>query len=67
MDEKELGELTSRTAERLLGKLKPGEGVYALWREFDPELAKHISMFYTGRLYSREVLTQRWGDGQGGR
>lgn len=59
MDEKELGELTRKTAERLLGQLNPGEGVYALWREFDPELAKHISMFYTGRLYSREVLSQR--------
>ena len=59
MDEKELEELTRKTAERLLGPLTPGEGVYALWREFDPELARHISMFYTGRLYSREVISQR--------
>ena len=42
MDEKELGELTRKTAERLLGPLKPGEGVYALWREFDPELASRF-------------------------
>ena len=59
MDEKELSEVTRKTAEKLLGKMKPGEGVYALWREFDPKLAKQISMFFTGRLYSREVLTQR--------
>ena len=59
MDEKELAALTRRTAERLVGPQKPGEGVYALWREFDPELARHISMFYTGRLYSREVISQR--------
>ena len=59
MDEKKLAALTRTTAEQLLGPLKPGEGVYALWREFDPELAKHVSMFYTGRLYSRKVLTQR--------
>ena len=26
---------------------------------FDPELAKHISMFYTGRLYAREVISQK--------
>ena len=59
MTEKELAELTKQTAERLFGKREPGESPYELWRDFDPELAKHISMFYTGRLYAREVLTQR--------
>ena len=59
MDDKELSELTRKTAERLFGKPKKGEGAYALWREFDPELAREFSMFYTGHLYSREVLTQR--------
>ena len=59
MDDKELTELTRKTAERLFGRPKKGEGAYALWREFDPELAREFSMFYTGRLYAREVLTQR--------
>ena len=59
MDEKELVELTKQTAERLFGPRKKGEGAYAVWREFDPELARQISMFYTGRLYAREVLSQR--------
>ena len=59
MDEKELTELTRKTAERLFGKPKKGEGAYALWREFDPELAKQFSLFYIGRLHSREVLPQR--------
>jgi len=59
MNEKELRELTRKTAERLFGKPKKGGGAYALWREFDPELAKHLSMFYTGRLHAREVLTQK--------
>ena len=59
MDEKELARLAKKTAEALFGKQKPGEGAYALWRDFDPELAREFSMFYIGRLYSRDVLTQR--------
>jgi 4-carboxymuconolactone decarboxylase len=59
MDENELRELTRKTAERLFGPAKKGSSAYALWREFDPELAKHLSMFYTGRLHSREVLSQK--------
>ena len=59
MDENELNELTRKTSERLLGPQKKGEGTYALWREFDPELAKHFSRFFVGRLYAREVLSQK--------
>ena len=59
MDEKELGKLTKKTAEMLFGPPKKGKGAFALWRQFDPELAKHLSMFVTGRLYSREVLSQK--------
>jgi 4-carboxymuconolactone decarboxylase len=59
VDENELNELTRKTSERLLGPQKKGEGTYALWREFDPELAKHFSRFFVGRLYAREVLSQK--------
>ena len=59
MDEKELGDLARDTAARLFCKPKKGEGAYAVWRDFDPELAKHISRFFVGRLYARDVLTQR--------
>jgi 4-carboxymuconolactone decarboxylase len=59
VDENELNELTRKTSERLLGPPKKGEGAYALWREFDPELAKHFSRFFVGRLYAREVLSQK--------
>lgn len=58
MDE-DLREVTRRTAEMLFGPAKKGEGVYDLWRQFDPELARHISMFFTGRLYAREILPQK--------
>lgn len=54
--EEDLREVTRRTAEMLFGPPKQGEGVYVLWRQFDPELARHISMCFTGRLYARNVL-----------
>ena len=57
--EEDLREVTRRTAELLFGPPKQGEGAYALWRQFDPELARHISMFFTGRLYARDVLPQK--------
>jgi len=30
---------------------------YRLWKEFDKDLANDLSMFITGNLYSRTVLT----------
>jgi 4-carboxymuconolactone decarboxylase len=59
MTEDELEEITRKTAEMLFGPPRQGEGVYQLWRKFDPELARQISMFFTGRLYAREVLSQK--------
>lgn len=50
-------DLTRRTAKRLFGKPKRGEGAYALWKMFDPDLAREFSRFYVGRLYSREVIS----------
>lgn len=62
-DLQELKDLTKKTAAMLFGdpKASPSSepGAYALWREFDKDLAKHISMFYTGRLYAREVISQK--------
>lgn len=30
---------------------------FALWREFDPALARELSLFITGRLYARQRLS----------
>jgi 4-carboxymuconolactone decarboxylase len=57
--EDELRDLTRQTAAMLFGPPKKGEGAYQLWRQFDPELARHMSMFYTGRLYARQVISQK--------
>jgi len=36
-----------------------GEKPYDLWRAFDPELARELSLFVTGRLYARERIPHR--------
>src|SRR3989338_10297267 len=57
MDEKQLKERTRTTAQKLFHSLKSGVG-YDLWKRFDKELARELSMFFTGVLYSREVISQ---------
>lgn len=59
MNEEELKEVTRKTAAMLFGPPKEGEGAYQLWRHFDRDLARHMSMFFTGRLYAREVISQK--------
>jgi len=58
MDDAELRERTKKTAARLFHTVKGGAG-YDLWKRFDPGLARQLSMFFAGTLYSREVIPQR--------
>ena len=55
----DLKDITRKTADMLFGNLGQEEGAYNLWRQFDKDLAREISMFYTGRLYAREVISQK--------
>jgi alkylhydroperoxidase/carboxymuconolactone decarboxylase family protein YurZ len=55
LDEKELKRLTAETAETLFAGY-PWPRPYPLWRSFDPELAKDLSLFITGKMYAREKL-----------
>src|SRR5438477_12974354 len=57
MDEA-LKEKTKKTAKVLFHTLKGGAG-FETWRKFDKELARELSMFFTGKLYSREVISQK--------
>jgi 4-carboxymuconolactone decarboxylase len=54
----DLKEKTQKTAE-LYFKGVAGERPFDLWRSFDKELAKEISLFYTGKLYAREKIPHR--------
>ena len=54
----DLKEKTKKTAELYFKGLE-GEGAFNLWRSFDKELAKDISLFFTGKLYAREKIPHR--------
>lgn len=57
MDEA-LRETTKKTAHMLFHTLKGGVG-FDTWKKLDKELARELSMFFTGKLYSREVISQK--------
>ena len=53
----ELRKKTQETANRLFGKGAKMDPPYLTWKAFDQGLANDFSMFITGNLYSRTVLT----------
>ncbi len=53
----ELRKKTQETANRLFGKGIKKDPPYLMWKEFDRDLANDFSLFITGNLYSRTVLT----------
>jgi alkylhydroperoxidase/carboxymuconolactone decarboxylase family protein YurZ len=57
MDDAERKRKTRETAQRLFHTLRSGVG-YEQWKKFDKDLARELSMFFTGTLYSREVISQ---------
>ena len=57
MDEA-LRKKTKDTAQMLFHTLKGGTG-FETWKKFDKDLARELSMFFTGKLYSREVISQK--------
>jgi 4-carboxymuconolactone decarboxylase len=58
MNDRELRERTKRTAAMLFHTLKTGTG-FETWKRFDKQLARELSMFFTGKLYSRDVISQK--------
>lgn len=56
MDE-DIKKRTRETAAKLFGKGLKMDPPYLTWKEFDRDLANDLSMFITGNLYSRTVLT----------
>ncbi|HVP80672.1 MAG TPA: carboxymuconolactone decarboxylase family protein [Thermodesulfobacteriota bacterium] len=53
----ELKKKTQETANQLFGKGIKMDPPYLTWKEFDKSLANDFSLFITGKLYSRTVLT----------
>lgn len=57
MDIDAIKKRTQETAKKLFGKGIKMDPPYLTWKEFDRDLANDLSMFITGNLYSRTVLT----------
>jgi 4-carboxymuconolactone decarboxylase len=53
----ELKKRTQDTARQLFSKGIKMDPPYLTWKEFDRDLANDFSLFITGKLYSRTVLT----------
>jgi 4-carboxymuconolactone decarboxylase len=53
-----LKETTRKTARMLFHSIKSGVG-FETWKKFDRDLARELSMFFTGKLYSREAISQK--------
>ena len=58
-DLKELKEKTRKTAELYFGGMPREERAYDVWTSFDKELARTMSMHYTGKLYAREKISHK--------
>jgi len=56
MDDQEAAKKTGQTAELYFSSVKNEEKPYGLWKHFDKELARDLSLFITGRMYSREKI-----------
>ncbi|GAB6146217.1 carboxymuconolactone decarboxylase family protein [Desulfocicer niacini] len=56
MDDKEAAKRTRDTATLYFKGVKDEEKPYGLWQHFDKELAKDMSLYITGRMYSREKI-----------
>ena len=52
---KDIIEKTKETAGRYFKDVQ-GERPYDLWRSFDRDLAKDLSLFITGQMYAREKI-----------
>jgi 4-carboxymuconolactone decarboxylase len=52
---KDIVDKTKKTAELYFKGVK-GERPFELWRAFDKDLAKDLSLFITGQMYAREKI-----------
>jgi alkylhydroperoxidase/carboxymuconolactone decarboxylase family protein YurZ len=56
MDDKEAARKTAATVELYFSTVRDEDKPYPLWRSFDKDLAKDLSLFITGRMYAREKI-----------
>ena len=56
VDPKDIAKKTGKTAKLYFSTVKEEEKPYNLWRHFDEGLAKDMSLYITGQMYSREKI-----------
>ncbi len=56
MDPKEIAKKTGKTANLYFSTVKDEDKPYNLWKYFDKDLAKDMSLYITGQMYSREKI-----------
>ena len=56
MDPKEIAKKTGKTAKLYFSTVKDEDKPYNLWKHFDPQLAKDMSLYITGQMYAREKI-----------
>lgn len=59
MDPKEIAKKTGETAKLYFSTVKEEEKPYNLWRYFDKDLARDMSLYITGQMYSREKIPHK--------
>jgi len=56
MDPKEIAKKTGETAKLYFSTVKDEDKPYNLWRFFDKDLARDMSLYITGQMYAREKI-----------
>lgn len=59
VDPKELLKKTGETANLYFSTVKDEDKPYNLWRYFDKDLAKDMSLYITGQMYAREKIPHK--------
>ena len=59
MDPKEIAKKTGETAKLYFSTVKDEDKPYNLWRHFDKDLAKDMSLYITGQMYAREKIPHK--------
>ena len=56
MDPKEIAKKTGETAKLYFSTVRDEDKPYNLWRFFDKDLARDMSLYITGQMYAREKI-----------
>lgn len=59
MDPKDIAKKTGDTAKLYFSTVKDDDKPYNLWRHFDKDLAKDMSLYITGQMYARHKIPHK--------